>query len=653
MKEELIDFGGTEVKVISLNTVIIGTGAAGYNAADRLHQYGQKDIAIVTEGVEFGTSRNAGSDKQTYYKLSLAGSNPDSVRRLAQTLFDGGCVDGDIALCEAALSAQSFFRLVELGVQFPCNRYGEYAGYKTDHDPAERATSIGPLTSRSMTECLQTSAEAKGIRIYGNLLAVKLIKKNDRAVGLICADCGPEKQGSPELVVFNCCNVVFASGGPAGIYSNSAYPENQFGAHAVAFEAGVAGRNLTEWQYGLASINPRWNVSGTYMQALPRFVSTDHDGGDEREFLSDYLNDTGELLSKVFLKGYQWPFDVRKTRGGSSLIDLFVYVETVMKGRRVFLDYRSNPGGGAIDFNKLDAEARTYLEKAGACFGKPIERLAHMNAPAVEFYKNRGVDLCVDMLEIALCAQHNNGGLGVDCWWRTNIEGVFAAGEAAATHGVFRPGGSALNAGQVGSMRAARYIAMRRTDTPLETTEFVQCAESDISEIKDLRDHILSGGDNVFGLFEAAAKRMSRAGGAVRDVSTINAAISEITGDLSDFSKRVRGEGKAGFITALKLKNILLSQYIYLKAMVDYADKYGESRGSALYLDPRGETPHPALDKKFSFRCVESSSSKMVQEVIFTNGSCAFNWREVRPIPDEEDFFENVWRGYREDGNVR
>lgn len=96
-----------------------------------------------------------------------------------------------------------------------------------------------------------------------------------------------------------------------------------------------------------------------------------------------------------------------------------------------------------------------------------------------------------------------------------------------------------------------------------------------------------------------------------------------------------------------------LSQYIYLKAMVDYADKYGESRGSALYLDPRGETPHPALDKKFSFRCVESSSSKMVQEVIFTNGSCAFNWREVRPIPDEEDFFENVWRGYREDGNVR
>ena len=27
-------------------------------------------------------------------------------------------------------------------------------------------------------------------------------------------------------------------------------------------------------------------------------------------------------------------------------------------------------------------------------------------------------------------------------------------------------------------------------------------------------------------------------------------------------------------------------------------------------------------------------------------------WRPVRPIPKDDDFFENVWRGYRENGNV-
>lgn len=46
----------------------------------------------------------------------------------------------------------------------------------------------------------------------------------------------------------------------------------------AALEAGAWGRNLTEWQYGLASLRPRWNVSGSYMQVLPRFLSTDADG---------------------------------------------------------------------------------------------------------------------------------------------------------------------------------------------------------------------------------------------------------------------------------------------------------------------------------------------------------------------------------------
>ncbi len=60
-------------KIVSLNTVVIGSGAAGLNAAVRLHEFGQTDLAIVTDRFGAGTSANSGSDKQTYYKLSLAG----------------------------------------------------------------------------------------------------------------------------------------------------------------------------------------------------------------------------------------------------------------------------------------------------------------------------------------------------------------------------------------------------------------------------------------------------------------------------------------------------------------------------------------------------------------------------------------------------
>lgn len=116
MNETILSVGAYTIPVYTLGTVVVGTGAAGYNAADRLHQYGQRNIAIVTEDVNTGTSRNTGSDKQTYYKLTLSGGDPDSVREMAQTLFEGQCVDGDHALCEAALSAQSFLKLVEHGV---------------------------------------------------------------------------------------------------------------------------------------------------------------------------------------------------------------------------------------------------------------------------------------------------------------------------------------------------------------------------------------------------------------------------------------------------------------------------------------------------------------------------------------------------------
>lgn len=61
----------------TFDTVIVGTGCAGYNCADWLYTLGRRDLAIVTRGRLSGASRNTGSDKQTYYKLSLASGMPD------------------------------------------------------------------------------------------------------------------------------------------------------------------------------------------------------------------------------------------------------------------------------------------------------------------------------------------------------------------------------------------------------------------------------------------------------------------------------------------------------------------------------------------------------------------------------------------------
>ena len=144
--------------------------------------------------------------------------------------------------------------------------------------------------------------------------------------------------------MFGAANVIYATGGEAGMYKTSVYPTAQPGGTGLALRAGARGKNLTESQYGIASIKFRWNLSGSYQQVLPCYISTDENGGDEREFLEDAFPDAQSQLNASFLKGYQWPFDPRKTRSyGSSLIDILIYIETVQKKRRVFLEYRLNP----------------------------------------------------------------------------------------------------------------------------------------------------------------------------------------------------------------------------------------------------------------------------------------------------------------------
>ena len=682
---EVLRIAGREVPVVSANTVVVGTGSAGFCAADRLWEFGQTDIVMVTDKIGAGTSRNAGSDKQTYYKLTLSGGDGDSVREMAQTLFSGGAMDGDNALAEAALSARGFLRLCELGVPFPQNRYGEFIGYKTDHDPRLRATSVGPYTSRTMVEQLEKKVARNGTRIFDDCRVVDVVVRDGAVAGLLVlrTDVRVEPPGSAAgspFLLFRCTNLVYATGGPAGMYATRVFPNGQWGASGAAYRAGVRGKNLTEWQFGLGSIKPRWNVSGTYMQVLPRFVSTDADGGDEREFLTESIGDYGRQLSMIFLKGYQWPFDIGKALDGSSLIDLLVYRETVLRGRRVFLDFRRNPVRQELDAAELSPEAHAYLDRAGVLFGTPIERLKHMNLPAYDFYlqKNPNVDLETEMLEVDVCAQHNNGGLVVDAWWQSNVAGFFPVGEAGGAHGVYRPGGAALNSGQVGATRAAEFIAARRAAAPLEVAEFVAATEPVLAGALGLLEKATARAaagvpDNTGELLRDVGELMSAKAGPVRSVQSIHEALVQVHEWLAGYEELVSAD--AGSRRAVNrtflVRDILTTAYVYLSAMADYAAHGGRSRGSVLYTDPAGSLPvighgpdaaaELDLPEIFRFQLDGGALDGEIQEAAWfpaegdgedPAGRAEFTWRRVRPIPGADDFFENVWREFREHGNI-
>ncbi|MFB5067722.1 MAG: FAD-binding protein [Candidatus Wallacebacter cryptica] len=653
-----------QLRVISCNTVVVGSGAAAFNAADRLVHYGQEDVVIVTEGINMGTSRNTGSDKQTYYKLTLSGKEPDSIYDMAKTLFEGGAMDGDIALVEAALSPQAFYHLVDIGVPFPHNRMGEYVGYKTDHDPRQRATSAGPLTSKYMTEKLEEQVRKKGIPIYDRHQVVGILtdSKGEKAIGVIALALDADPSKTQPYVLFNAVNIVYATGGPAGMYATSVYPPSQTGSSGIAFEAGVMGKNLTESQYGIASVKFRWNLSGTYQQVLPRYVSTESDGSNPREFLHDYFPNPGKMLDAIFLKGYQWPFDPRKVANyGSSLIDILVYYETVIKGRRVFLDFLSNPSWGSkdgeLDFSLLGEEAYTYLKNSGALFGRPIDRLAHMNQPAIDLYMNNGIDLTKEMLEIAVCAQHNNGGLDGNVWWESNLKHFFPVGEVNGTHGVYRPGGSALNSGQVGSTRAAQFIAARYKDQPMNEAEFLKEAEAQIRAKLELGQAFLQNlgsESNVVQIRRQIQERMTKAGAHIRSLTAAEQAAAEALTQLQNLVEQTKISSPTELRLCFQNYDLLISQYVYLCAIKDYIERGGRSRGSYLVYDFEGELPLKQLPEQFRFTLTDDLEfDRQIQRVLYQNGSCTFRWDPVKPIPEDDNWFENVWNQYLDDEIIR
>jgi succinate dehydrogenase/fumarate reductase flavoprotein subunit len=443
--------------------------------------------------------------------------------------------------------------------------------------------------------------------------------------------------------------VVFGVGGPGGLYSASVYPAVHSGAIGLAMEIGAACVNLTESQFGLASTGFRWNLSGSYQQAVPRYVSRGP-GGDEEEFLSPFFPSPAARDTAVFLKGYQWPFDPCKVAGfGSSLVDILVHRERLLRGRRVFLDYTRNPSGW--DPDALSLEARDYLERSNALGGNPIDRLRAMNPLAAEHYASHGIDLSREGLEVAVCAQHNNGGLAADSWWEsTDIDGFFPVGEVNGSHGVYRQGGAALNAGQVGAIRAARRIAGARADPELRESDWLPAATAAAGKILDIISSALESaprGASLFAYREEFRARMDRHGGIIRPASEARQAAREARAQFDRFPE-LSIPSRREIVDLLRCRHLALAQAAYLEAIASYAESGGGTRGSAIISGREGEALHPGLDPEWNSLGEKKELLEFLQELRFSEGGFETHWEARRPIPESEDWFENVWRDFRE-----
>lgn len=618
---------GTMTKVYSLNTIIVGGGIAGLNAALNLYERGQTDIAILIDSTTGSTSRYARSDQQAYYKLASLSNDSDSPYRMAKTLQSSNSSDGDLALVEAALSLKCFYRLTELGLAFPQNQYGEYIGSRAGQDSTRRCISCGPDTTAQIHKALEAEVKKRNIPIFYGYQMVRIFTDAEKkeVIGLLALNYEGVRERHQRYLLFNTTNIILATGGPGGLFHNEAYPAAHTGCLGLALEAGAVAVNLTEFQYGICAADFSLTMNGAYQEAIPRYISVDADGNDESEFLCSYFDDLEKLYSLIRLKGNQWAFDAKKVReDGTSILDLLIYHEISMKGRRVFLDYRTNPEG--------------YTDTLS-----PAQRLKNLSPSAYRILWEQGIDPVTTPVEVCTAVMHHNGGLAVDFNWESTLRHLFPIGEAAGTHGFFAPMGASINETQVSGLRASGFIVSQYRDEPMEIHTFVNEIREEYHQRIEMTDAFIAQlqrkqedqAISIRSVRTEIGKRMDKACGLFRDASRIAYELKTAKESLNQLPFFFKPYAMLDLSLFFKNYDLLICQVAFLSAMLDYDRLGGQSRGSYLLYHPKGSLPHPKLEEMFRFSVSNSVLSGKIQEITYQPHSmeCKISWRPIRPIP--------------------
>ena len=656
--EQTMEVAGQMVPVYRCETLVLGSGAAGMRATVELKRRGI-DVLVASTGLFAGTSACSGSDKQTLYTASTDYKG-DNFIKYAEGLCSGGAMDFSTAYIEAVGSIDAIGGLQFMGLPLPHDDYGAILRYQTDHDEAGRATSCGPRTSKLMVKVLFEEALTLGVRILPSCSGIRIVKEahddGERVVGVIALH-REESRNEYGLIFIQCEDLVIATGGPGELYRDSVYPHHCHGGLGIALEAGVELCNLTESQFGIGTPRTKfpWNLSGTYVQVMPRVYSVG-ENGEEIHFLKRYYRTTREMVSNTFRKGYQWPFhSTRMLDYKSSLFDLAVFLER-QAGRKVYLDFLRNPEpvneNETFSLDDLDPDVRTYLENNEALFDLPIDRLRRMNPLAIELYKMHGTDLTKEPLEFAMNNQHMNGGILINDWGQTSLDGCYAIGEAAGSHGVTRPGGAALNSGQVFGKRVA--VAIKRSRIHKTETHFD--TESATQEIQGALAEAESYTSRESGLAPKEVKteiqaRMSDYAGIICSgpaVKTALKAARELRHKVESEGFKVSSASLVG--QAFRWKHMAYVSEAVLSALDHYIENGGGSRGArAICADDGTQCPEAYVEDLSRFRFIEERAEDKQEKLVVS-----FNGKDFKistlPIDASpkvsREFFEKGWGSY-------
>jgi succinate dehydrogenase/fumarate reductase flavoprotein subunit len=419
------------------DVLIIGTGLAGLRAAIEARRFGQRVLMIdkALIGVNNNTALAGGG-----FKGALPGILDTEIEKQYDTpdehfydTVEYGEYLADQSLVEImALEAPG--RILELQ-EFNIPHFEALCSYGMEKPIilADGSTAVDANPARGgqvVTFGFVEECERLGVKTMNGCVLLALLEGPDGVVGALMY-----RIFNGTYFVCRAATTILATGGAGEIYrinytTNVTTGDGYAAAHRV-------GAELINMEFTMFSPHtmmepglPMWYI----LPCVARMNAVYRNGRGEA-FLDNVLTPTGEITDN-FLKRYgELSSDIREVISRAIATEIF---EGRGDGDAIWLDFREVPE----ELWEADLPSRYNLR----CLVRDFD------------WRNKP-------LRISPGAITHLGGVGIDEWGRTNIPGLFCAGEVAApVHGSRRRGGNAFTECLVFGTRAGRAAAEQARD---------------------------------------------------------------------------------------------------------------------------------------------------------------------------------------------
>ena len=522
-----------EIKTISSDVLIIGSGGAGSRAAIEVDDAGLKPL-IVSKGLSF-RSGCTGMAEGGYNAVFKTVDKDDSIEAHMHDTLKGGSYLNDEKLVEILVN-ESPKRLIDLenyGALFDRQESGEIDQRPFGGQSFRRTCYQGDRTGAELLNALKEEIIRRDIECIEEVMITSLVCEGTQVIGA----CGFDLKDS-SLIYFQAKSTILASGGAGQLYpvTSNTFQKNGDG-YAIAFRAGANLIDMEQIQFhptGMVKPKTKKGILVTEAVRAEGGILLNKDG---ERFMSKYAPEKMELATR-------------------DVVARSIYQE-IIEGKG------TDDGGVYLDISHLDDD---YID----------EKLETM----VLQFENVGVDIKHEPIEVAPTAHHFMGGLKINTDASTSLENLFGAGEVCGgVHGANRLGGNALADTQVFGKIAGESASKAAKQTDLKTNE--EMVENEASRIEGI---IKKGTIKPQDFKNRIKNLMWEKVAIVREEKTLNEALGELLEmqkELDSLDVSEKKQYNTELVTALEVINMVEICILTVKSAI----LRRESRGAHFRSD--------------------------------------------------------------------